>query len=430
MSDLDRHLDAVRGTSAFCAYNANVDAIVSVDADLEETLDRPHDRSVDRVSSSSDLASAITRTMAEGEGNEIPLTESFGDWLAANVDPDERRVGGQAGIMADVLSVVGAAPILYTYLLSPAQRSMFRRPESIRFPVVDDSGALAFRPVAETTNAERTKRNWVFQFEEGTELFGTPAASTTRFIAASRPQAFDLETGALADRAAELGREVDCALLSGHHSLKLAYDDGSTYADHIESGRRFLEAMSAETTVQVEYGVCHDQELRDAIRTEIAPRADVISVDAREFEFLARDLGIDPGDDVAGRCAALRSIREALGVSAVKLHAREYLLAVVDDYLPPERVREGLQFAAVVAASKARHGTLTDASQLEDGLAVSPSIDGRNAIRAVAGDADVVAVPNRVYTGHATTVGIGDAVACTSFVLEQALDGDEPASDA
>ncbi|MFB6130311.1 MAG: ADP-dependent glucokinase/phosphofructokinase [Salinigranum sp.] len=424
MVALARHLAAIREAGVFCAYNANVDAIVDVDGDVEDALDPPHDRELDRIESPADLATAIVRTMERGEGDEIAAAESFEGWFGANLRADERRLGGQAGIMADFLSLAGATPILYTYLLSDAQRSTFRDPETVLFPVVD--GGLQFRPLSSAPTAAETKTNWIFEFDRGTRLFGTTATESTRLIAASRPEAFDLETGGLAAHARELGRRVDCAILSGYHSLKAEYADGTTDADHLESGRRFLSELGRETTVQVEYGVTHDEALREAIVERIAPLADVVSVDVRELGLLAADLGVGPpDDDVRAHRDALREVREALGVRAVKLHAREYFLAVTDGYLPPERVREGFRFAAVVAAAKATHGRLADPSQLDDGAAVEPSAAGAEAAAAVAEDADVVAVPNRVVEDETGTVGIGDVVSCSSFALEQALSAGE-----
>jgi ADP-dependent phosphofructokinase/glucokinase len=433
MHALERHLEAVRDVSVLCAYNANVDAITDVGPELEATLESPHAGSVERVGSPSDLATAIVRSMAEGRGDEREITAALADWLGDHVEPDERRVGGQAGIMADYLTVVGGSPVLYAFLLSEDQKATFRHPSRIRVPVVAGSlpdGSLSLRPLTGVESTPSTKTNWVFEFERGAELFGTTATATTRCIAASRPEAFSLETGAIAAHAETLGERVDCAILGGYHALKREYVDGTTYADHLDRGREFLEALGRGTTVQIEYGVTHDEALRAAIVEEVVPAADVLGLDGGELDLLARDLGLRPPEpDVESRCEALRTIRDELGLSAVKLHARDYFVAVTDGYVAPEHVREGFRFAAIAAAAKANHGRLTDASQLEDGANVEPSPAGAESVERVADRADVVAVANRVFVDHASTVGIGDVVSCSSFALEQALSLDSSSSD-
>jgi ADP-dependent phosphofructokinase/glucokinase len=428
MPSLERYLDAIRDVSVLCAYNANVDAVTDVGPELEATLDPPHANPVDHLESPSDLATAVTRSMAEGRGDEREITGALADWLVKHVRPDERRVGGQAGIMADYLTVVGGSPVLYAFLLSETQKSMFQHPSEIRFPVVngalsDDS--LLLRPLTETESAPSTKVNWIFEFERGTELFGTTATATTRFIAASRPEAFTLETGALTAHTEALGERANCAILGGYHALKREYADGTTYMDQLDHGREFLEVLGRGTPVQIEYGVTHDEALRAAIVEEIVPAADVLSLDSGELALLSRDLGLPaPEPDIESRCEVLRTIRDELGLSAVKLHARNYFVAVTDGYVAPEYVRKGFRFAAIAAAAKARHGRLTDVSQLEDGASVEPPPAGAESVKRVADEADVVAVANRVFVDHASTVGIGDVVSCSSFVLERALEGE------
>lgn len=419
MTELDSSLDAIRGMGVFCAYNANVDAILRVDSDLEQLLPPPRGEPPGRLDSPVDLSSAIRRAMERGRGDEIPISTALGDWLEDTLTPEERRIGGQAGIMADFLSVSGASPILFTHLLSATQRQMFQRPEEVFFPV-SESG-VSFVPLTAVPEAERTKTNWIFEFARDATFFETTAAETTRFIAASRPDEFTLDVGPLEGRASDLGDRIDCTILSGFHSLKHEYDDGTTYRDQLSNAREFVAELVEAAAVQVEYGVTHDAEIRQAITTEILPLVSVVSFDTGELHHLASDLGVDPaGDGIEQHLQTLRAIRAELDVPAVKLHATEYFLAVTADGVDHDAVRQGFEFAAVVAAAKARHGQIRDVATLEDGLDVAPSEEGVEQTALVGDASDAVAVPNRVYTGDVSTVGIGDTVSCASFVVEQA----------
>src|SRR5690606_18751275 len=119
------------------------------------------------------------------------------------------------GIMTNLLTALGTAPITYTYLLSERQLSMFDHPEEVRYPVVED-GTVSYVPLTEAVNTERTKINWVFEFRDGDDLFGVQAAEDTRFIAASRPPEFDLVAGDLDETIDQVGADVDGALLAGY----------------------------------------------------------------------------------------------------------------------------------------------------------------------------------------------------------------------
>ncbi len=129
----------------------------------------------------------------------------------------------------------------------------------------------------------------------------------------------------------------------------------------------------------------------------------------------------------------LEAIRDELGVGCVQLHAMEYHLAVMDAYPRPDAVARGLEFSAVNAATKAALGDITSPDDLETGLEYEPSAKGRKAIELLADHLEeavedgvlstptVAACPNRVVEDPAGTVGIGDIVSSSSFVLEIAI---------
>ncbi|ARS89295.1 ADP-dependent glucokinase/phosphofructokinase [Natrarchaeobaculum aegyptiacum] len=452
---LEEAIGALTDVSVFLAYNANVDAIVRVDSDLEAFLEHPDEPGTDPpvtpLASRRDLAGAITHAMAAGRGDEAAMTDDLAATLEAALEADAQQMGGQAGIMTNLVSALGASPITYTYLLSERQFSQFDDPDAVQYPRVED-GQVRPVPLADAVDAERTKINWVFEFREGDELFGVQATGNTRFIAASRPPAFDLHAGQLDEAIDQIGDAVDGALLAGYHNLT---------PDHVEAGygpthrhaRDVLRRLRSggDLEVHVEYVTTHDEELRASIAEWILPEANVVGIDAHELAILFGDADLDVDLEGIGEVPTnaspfepreilahyrmLEALREDLGVDCIRLHAMEYHLAVMDSYLSPDAVGRGLSFAAVAAATKAARGEITAPEDLETGLAYEPSADGRDAIDRLAdhlgADADdgtlttptVVARPNRVVDDPAGTVGIGDIVSASSFVLELAIAG-------
>lgn len=454
---LDDHAQVASDTSAleglpvFVAYNANVDAIVRVGADLESVLERPSEPGEGRppspLDSKRDLATAIAHTMSAGRGDEIAMTDAFAATLEAELEPDSQQMGGQTGIMTNLAASLGASPVAYTYLLSERQLSMFDRPDDVTYPAVDD-GVVEFVPLGEASNAERTKINWVFECRVGDELFDVRAPEHTRFIAASRPPEFDLVAGDLDVHIDQVGAAVDGALLAGYHNLT---------PDHVEEGyeeahrharevlRRLRSGSDGALPVHIEYAVTHDDELRESIYDWILPEANVIGVDTHELALLHDDADLevleptpteetpfDPDESIT-HYRMLDGIRAELGVDCLRLHAMEYHLSVMDSYLPSAAVERGLEFAAVNAATKAALGDITSPDDLETGLAYDPSAKGRAAIERLAEYLDegvddgvlctpaVAATPNRVVENPAGTVGIGDIVSASSFLLELAV---------
>jgi len=400
-SRLESDLRALEGVPVFVAYNANVDAVVRVDAELESALDRPtapgERAPPSPLTSKRDLAAAITHAMAAGRGDEVAMADEFAAALESGLDPDVQQMGGQTGIITNLVSALGGAPIAYTYLLSDRQLSMFDHPSAVRYPAVEN-GRVALVPLREAPAADRTKIN------------------------------------------------VEGALLAGYHNLTPAHvDDG--YAERLRHARDVLRRFRAggDPKVHVECAVTHDDDLREAIYELILPEANVIGADTNELAVLHDDAGIEAvddeptdttpfgGDEILTHYRMLSALREDLDVECIRLHAMEYHLAVMDSYLSPEAVLRGMKFAAVNAAAKAARGGITAPGDLETGLTYDPSTDGREAIERLAEHVDeaaddgelctptVVACPNRIVEDPAGTVGIGDVVSASSFALELAV---------
>ncbi|MXV64172.1 phosphofructokinase [Natronorubrum sp. JWXQ-INN-674] len=448
-AQLEADVTALEELPVFVAYNANVDAIVRVDEELESFLERPSDPGSEQLSSpltsKRELAAAIAHTMAAGRGDEIAMTDAFAATLEAELAPDNQQMGGQAGIMTNLLTALGTAPITYTYLISDRQLSMFEHPEEVRYPTVED-GQVSYTPLTEAVNTDRTKINWVFEFREGDELFGVTATEGTRFIAASRPPEFDLSAGALDEAIDQVGEAVDGALLAGYHNLT---------PDHVEEGyeethkhaRDVLRRLRSgnDVDVHVEYAVTHDDDLRESMYEWILPEANVVGADTHELTMLHDDAGIDvveeppseatpfEPEEILDHYRMLEAVREELGVDCLQLHAMEYHLAVMESYHSPEALRRGLEFSAVNAATKAALGHISEPEDLETGLEYEPSEMGREAIELLAehlgktaeegvlATPSAAACPNRVVDEPAGTVGIGDIVSSSSFVLELAV---------
>jgi ADP-dependent phosphofructokinase/glucokinase len=451
-SRLEDDLETVRDLSLFVAYNANVDAVVRVGTSLEAALEPPAGEPgatapPGRLASKSDLATAIAHAMAAGEGDEGAMTADLADELETELRADAMQMGGQAGIMTNLLSTLEASPVMYTYLLSETQQSMFDRPERVRFPLVED-GEVRFASLDEAPSASRTKINWIFEFREGAEFFGVRATGNTRFIAASRPPEFNLHAGELDAVIDQVGDGIDGALLAGYHNLTPEHVDGD-YDETLGHARDVMRRLRSEREfpIHVEYAVTHDEELRRSFTETILPEANVVGLDPHELGLLRKDvdLAVEPTVDdadgdaledeppersIVAHYRALAALRDYLDVDCVRLHAMHYHLAVTDDYLPPEAVERGLEFAAVNAATKAATGHIGGPEALETGLEFEPSTAGKEAVESLADAVDataddgalatpsVVACPNRVVDDPASTVGIGDIVSAASFALE------------
>src|SRR5690606_30497202 len=109
-------------------------------------------------------------------------------WLEDVLTPDEVRVGGQAGIIANQAASLGMESLLEKPLLSALQAGCLR--PGVLAPRVE-GGRLEWIPAAVAAQAVPTKVNWIIEYERD-QVFHLDGRETrvprsNRVIVASRP---------------------------------------------------------------------------------------------------------------------------------------------------------------------------------------------------------------------------------------------------
>ena len=119
------------------AFNTNVDVVVHLRQDRLEPLlassridlqevEGLLNREIPSVSSANGFLAVLMRALREGKSVHIVLRDmAMLDWLEEVFPERAESMGGQAGIIANQMSALGAHSLVYTALLSPKQASMF-----------------------------------------------------------------------------------------------------------------------------------------------------------------------------------------------------------------------------------------------------------------------------------------------------------------
>ncbi|MFP4117081.1 MAG: ADP-dependent glucokinase/phosphofructokinase [Candidatus Aenigmatarchaeota archaeon] len=443
----EEKLKRLEDLSIFLAYNTNVDVITHIDKGFashfsKEEVVKAKEKNPKLLENKTDLLTAVLDCMEKGQGNEIQITsQRFKDWLEENLDVEEKRLGGQAGIMSNLLSKLGCDTVLYTTNLSEEQASLFDDNENLKFPCVE-GGELNFNHPSECYKDIPTKKNWILEFLEDQDLFGVTTEENSRFIASSPYRHENLELGELEEKIGELAEYVDCMILAGYHNLLKEYPDGSTWREHLVSARKFIKEVkkrSPGTKIQIEFSAIHRKDLRKAILKEIVPLADVFSFDPNELALVQKDLEIEkkaPGVDSPSELVeVLKEILKKLDVDGVSIHAHHYFLSVSRGYMDPEAVKKGFEFARNAVRVRASGEELTE-ENLKESEDLDPSARGEELRRKLGenlgnekfaesgvyrDDFDIVMVPNKIYENPELSVGLGDVVSATSFAMENAI---------
>ena len=440
--------DMQKVESAATAFNANIDAVVKINgqkiADLVHTLgltlgDLQNGQQA-KLLSGADVVRGIFKCFTKGIAEEW-LTEDKAvyDWMVEYLGYDRLQMGGQGGIVANVLAVSGVRKVYaHTNSLPKLQAEQFLELDNL----------LSFDENGEEKSAAQIDRNsdiplihWIIEFDKGDsvdidgQIFVCPKSN--RFIATYDP----LNLRLVMDRAfvaKTTSQKMDYIVLSGFHALTTS-NDGITL---LKSTLPIIENWKVQgDIVHLEIASTQDVSVREAIVKSIAPKVDSIGINEREAIDILEVSGCEA---LAEACncqthsvnmfESLLKIKQIIGAPRIQLHMFGLYMTLQDKNfkISPEANLRGMMLAATVAAGKAGTGNLnkpenllwaqgqqvsdvglTELNQLADYLK-SPTLSTTGF--ATVENFDLIALPTILVEKPLTLVGMGDTISSLSLI--------------
>ena len=430
-----------------CAYPVNLDAVYDLDEERISRFIQSADPSGIKselkgsIRSREDLISSLLHCMKQGSGGEI-LVES--QQLAEEIEasfPWSFRLGGNAGIMANLLATLGARPILNAPALEPRLAALLY--PGVGIPV---SGCL-MEPLqaAERLDTDSEVLHFVFQFKERDRIpspQGTiSAAKDNRFIATYDPVNTRMESNQDFDAYCQDHiQDIDGAILSGFH---LAPPDRyrEIFPPRIEQIRSWKEA-NTDIFIHVEMGSFQSPEIiRHFISHLGRIPPDSLGMNEDELDTAAGKCSypdIFPAPESAGpgrsrweeRMQKAAGLKKDLDIFRVAVHTRDYILSIMDEgRLTAREELHSLQKGADAAAALAATGSAKGMPPEEvnpRGLEAQREFCRRGATAANSGrgatlqrDGLVVSLmPSLLAREPKITVGLGDTATAATFYQE------------
>jgi ADP-dependent phosphofructokinase/glucokinase len=404
--------------NVICAYNINLDAVYNVSGkDVNHFSKVIKPKAMEKISSLDDLISMLLFCMQKGSGAEILVDgEDVSKEIRASF-PWQYRLGGNAGIMANVLATFGARPILNSPALSPRLADMLH--PLVQVPV---AGILK-EPLQAATDEEMV--HYVFQFLEG-ESINTAGGRVVspkenRLIATFDPLNTKLFSNQDFDSyCRERNHDFDGALVSGFHLVpKSIYK--AIFKKKIAEVESWNEGHS-RIFIHAEMGSFQDPE----IMLYLLKQLPVDSVGLNEDELAAAAGGkLSPGWH--GTMMAAERLRDDFGFDRVAVHTKDYILSVMKLPIRPKDEVKALIRGADTAASLAASGSIKGPPPSEvnpQGLKAREEFCnagakayGRGAFLDLDG---IVAslVPSLLARMPKFTVGLGDTLTAAAFYEE------------
>ncbi|WP_406660826.1 ADP-dependent glucokinase/phosphofructokinase [Methanolobus sp. ZRKC3] len=440
-----------------CGYNANIDSIYSIKgSELNELLSTfTKEEIVDSLSnppgeitSIPEFLAGLISCMKDGSGGEWMIHEkAVYEWLKSNYfERSLLRMGGNMGIMANVLSQLGASKVVPN-VVNPSRIQMsFFSGDGIFLPSSSYS-SIDMESVDVSAAAEEFDEDpihFVFDFKKGEtfSLFGQDIVvpRENRFIATYDPLNSRLRiNNEFADYATTHIREMDGALISGFHMLQLSYPDGSGYAEKLDNvceQLRLWKQLNNNIHIHAEFGHFSIPDLAISVFSTIAPLVDSIGMNEDELSMLGSIHGMDArsiiGMDSFVILEAAIKVCDISGLKSLFVHTREFVMSISSlsiNYQDEVKALEfGISCAAAFAASgklESREFILDVASTIHESefgrlqvgkLSDIPSLHQNDATCGIFKGYAICAIPTLICHEPISTVGLGDTISAATFL--------------
>ncbi len=465
-SNVPRQLERLKKMEGVASvFNANIDAVLKVQpamvlkwmADLKTDEGQVLCGGSRRISAPVDLLRGFVECFSNGIAQEwlVDSEQTFG-WMRDNLGYDKLQMGGQGGIIANVMAVAGVQNVyVHCASLPDQQAGLFLDNPGLQG--VDGQGRL--RPASSIDReGDLPLIHWILEFDVGAQLqiggVTLTCPKSNRFIATYDPLNFKLSVDPGFDAAMQRADvPVNTILLSGYQMLGEPLPggaEGSGLARIKDSWAQIQGWKTAHPTVVIhfEFASTQDVKIRRALARDLAPAVDSVGCNEQELISILEVIG---ETDAARECAGLDSVSlfkgllrvfERLGLQRVQLHMFGLYVTLLKPGLgrgpgfEGESNRNGMAFAATLAAAKAGTGSLEHA----DGLlwAHGRDVSDQSLKELVALDAHIaqtygktglaesgiialedftlVAVPTILIEKPVTLVGMGDTISSLSLV--------------
>lgn len=442
------------------AFNANVDAVIKVSGKSIEKIISENKLDLSEIfkdgensiQSNEDAIRGFLQCFQEGKAEEWLIEDkAVFNWLNETVGYDKLQMGGQGGIVANVMAVCGVNSVYVHCASSPKEQSqLFLDLENLL--TVDENGQLAQASTVDRRN-DLPLIHWIIEFDKGDTInlggktYTCPKAN--RFIATYDPLNFKLHIDEqFSNCMAKDDVNSEYIILSGYQMLHENLKDGTKGADKIDASKIMIKEWrksSSNNLLHLEVASTQDKVVRKHLIDSLVESVDSLGFNERELIDMLEVIG---EDELAAKCEAninaenmfeaMLKIYEYTECPRMQLHMFGLYLTLQKKgfRISPIQNRNGMQLAATVAAAKAGTGAINTKDVLLWAQGHKVSDVGLNELNNLQnfmsekfGENDlletgmyenesieVIAVPTILIEKPVTLVGMGDTISSVSLV--------------
>ncbi|MFQ6071162.1 MAG: ADP-dependent glucokinase/phosphofructokinase [Methanosarcinales archaeon] len=439
-----------------CGYNVNIDSVYIVNGleiskcikeyNLSEKIKTGLKNPPNAINKLEDFFVGLIDCINTGKGAEwLILDKGVFEFLKKNFH-GELRIGGNAGIMSNVLAELSTQVITNVPKLSEEQAKLFS--EKVLVPA-EQENKITLKNPRYAIKSDEELMHFVFDFKRGTiiniknEKF--IATRENRFIATYDESNTKLEINPLFDLISEkLIKNIDGALISGFHILLKNYPNGTTYKEQVKTNFEQVKKwkqLNKNLIIHLELGHFNSDIVMEYIINKFSSVVDSIGMNEDE---LSKYLGIIGEKDLKNNVNSnsARPIIEALlklkntlilpnpNLRRICVHTREFIISILKNCRENYEIL-ALKFGAKVAATLAKTGKIGNEEYIEESIKdlklseigiqqlkeVQPYLNGT-----FSENYSIIMSPTILCGTPVTSVGMGDSLTAGIFLKELELD--------
>ena len=442
------------------AFNANVDAVIKVSGkDIENIISENKldllqitGEGDSSIRTNEDAIRGFLQCFKDGKAEEWLIdNKTVFNWLNKTVGYDKLQMGGQGGIVANVMAVCGVNSVYVHCASNPKEQAqLFLDLDNLLS--VDENGKVAQASKVDRKN-DLPLIHWIIEFNGGDtiNLDGTTytCPKANRFIATYDPLNFKLHVDEQFSKCmAKDDINPEYIILSGYQMLQENLKDGSKGVDRIDATKAMIKTWRhscPENILHLEVASTQDKVIRKYLIDSLVESVDSLGFNERELIDILEVIG---EDDLAVKCEAdinaenmflgMLKVFEYTGCPRLQLHMFGLYLTLQKKNFKVTSIqnRNGMQLAATVAAAKAGTGAINTKDVLlwAQGHKVSnvgldeltnlqkliTSMYGENKLLETGlfenDSMELIAVPTILIEKPVTLVGMGDTISSVSLV--------------
>ncbi len=436
--------------SVATAFNTNIDAIYKISGEKLKSLIVENGLTsldIDNIALCSfnkpeDTILGIAKCFLRGIAEEW-VTEDIKvyNWLEKNIGYTHLQMGGQGGIIANTLALLGIQNVIaHTNSHPKLQAEQFLDLENLY--AFDKNGSLK-KAYSIERNEDMPLIHWIIEFDKG-DSFTLDGKTYTcpksnRFIATYDPLNMNLVMNdSFVSYLSQ--NKSEYLLLSGFNPL-LESNNGLAHIDNAVNVLSKWINANKDMIVHLEIASTQDKVIRKAIVDKIAPLSHSIGLNERETIDLLEVMGkndlaqtIENNTTASNLFDAILYLKKTLKPMRIQLHMFGLYLTIQDKRFKYDAMQnlKGMMTASVVSSSKAYNGEITKPEHLLLAKDMSPSDIGLGELKELSKklqkpellttgiaeyeDLIISAIPTILVDKPKTLVGMGDTISSVSLL--------------